>query len=695
MVARKDPSVGNILLYEYLATKRTPIFLQRNLIRFLRTNQHILSGGNAEDFPEDNYISRRHWNPPSRDLLCQMVERANLQGSFVLDLQKLVPLTKLNPVKASLVQSHTKRARQALLAHCRIKITVHRNDGQKVFGPANFEATLHGEPRTREVTFAMERITISHDELFTTAASKCRLSLTLNFASESDAKDVYAYMGLDKVLSCLTRLEAKQGNIIDMAYAKATLRLVDHANDPILGLDVAMGRAETPKESILESYSRHTRSFRHAQASTAPLDTLFRVTYVWRHDNDRQQEVRGLSCHQNRCGRTVRNTKELMMHLRNTHYMHEYVCGKEELDENGLCHYTITCTLLNADTTHRASDRTDDPRDYLVEAPDEIFDLDKSLRGDLSWENTARQSQHLRPPNLRAKTNQKRGPPSGPRRKLPGAVVARPTNDRRTYIVPEAPPNVVFFRSVTKQPLMAGDAISESDDELDEAWLQQRKCAEIEQEHVSEDTKQFLKAFDIFIGNENLESDVHLGDSVVRFAREHAILLRDAAVFENFQKKLESLSADNIISREVKDGCVDIVRSNEPVPRSLRLSQSLPDLQVRASGSSISSTQRRIARPHKDRKGKAKALQCTDVEQKLSMEAVDPPFDQCYCGEDALSSCSLPNSPAISCSSIHCIRRTFHVVCIEKQTGSSLDQSSYRQRTWTCDDCKGVSTIGS
>jgi hypothetical protein len=94
MSGRQHKFSGNVLLYDYLSFKRTPVFLNRNLTRALRVHQHNLEHGNTHDFSGPDHERRRTWKPPSWDDLDDMVEQQDLQGSFVLEIHGLRPLNE-------------------------------------------------------------------------------------------------------------------------------------------------------------------------------------------------------------------------------------------------------------------------------------------------------------------------------------------------------------------------------------------------------------------------------------------------------------------------------------------------------------------------------------------------------------------------------------------------------------------------
>jgi hypothetical protein len=266
--------------------------------------------------------------------------------------------------------------------------------------------------------------------------------------------------------------------------------------------------------------------------------------------------------------------------------------------------------------------------------------------------------------------------------------------EKTQYPVPPAPSGVTFFRSASRRPLKEGEYISESDDEVDDMWIKQRKSAEFDKESsISDSFKRFLKIFDLHMWKEQLQSNLHAGDALVRFTRENCDRIWEEQIFEPFKEKVDQLLEDNIISEEVHVGCLDIVETAKPNPveEGNNISQQLADLAVRHSshdslyedppslrglGREAHSTAKPARKKKVDKgKGKARVTETGhltpitadsdgDLEMReatLSTEIasrankhqhtqVSPPYDLCVCGQDAQS--STRKAPMIACSNM-------------------------------------------
>jgi hypothetical protein len=178
--------------------------------------------------------------------------------------------------------------------------------------------------------------------------------------------------------------------------------------------------------------------------------------------------------------------------------------------------------------------------------------------------------------------------------KRPDQVQSRPRRAKKAYVVPEAPKGVTFFRSVSKRPLQPGEVISESEDEQDEGWLHRLKDATIDKSSRPDASKRFLKVFDCFMHKENLQSDMHMADSLIRFARECGARIWRDEIFDEFKSKLNELLTEKIISIKVRDKALEIVLEQETI-----------------------------------------AQERTELSRRVSQLDVEPPYDLCYCGKDA------------------------------------------------------------
>jgi hypothetical protein len=237
--------------------------------------------------------------------------------------------------------------------------------------------------------------------------------------------------------------------------------------------------------------------------------------------------------------------------------------------------------------------------------------------------------------------------------------------------------------------------------------MYRRKHAEIDKAGLPEASRRFLKVFDDFMHEENLQADMHVGGSIIRFARGRGVQIwRDNIMWE-FVKKLNELLKEDVISsavywkaletvseqkvgiqednelsqrQETPLGPADYEAKNRPA-KEIGFNpeyQTCPSLN-RADGMyhSVYGTNKDLA-PKNGRKSKDETIVAEtgyltpingDLDGDVNMseasleilaeslrttqdedEDVDPPYDLCYCGADASTAPGI--SPVIACTNI-------------------------------------------
>lgn len=686
MIGRRDRYSGNILLYHYLKNKRAPIFLNRNLTLAFRVHQH-LSHGDLDTFSRLDYDLRPVWKPPSWDQLDDMMETEKSSGSFVLEVHGIsVPHGKPQLEGSDIARA--KKARVLLRIKCHVRVSIFPQSSDRPCTSLSQDAILQADNKysSGAVSIESDPIIIGSDTLAShsdhpISASSFKMALSVSFISGDEAEEFYRYLGLRDITIPPTRLSTVYRNILQCPPGKTTLHLADHAKKLAFEMEVRMYWADTAGSSILARWNKDLRNTElHPQSyPTPPLDsghtTQYRLSFVYGTEIIHKS---GLVCPHDGCRRQkTTDILDLRMHLFSWHDHFSYQAKQESIDEDGIEHWRFESEVADHKADQRASDRADEPFDVRVLAPEQPFDRQRHLDGDDDFHRTARLEKLGKYIGTRGKTVAL--PPVHLRRKPPDKVLAVPTKTKKTYRVPKAPPGITFFRSVTKQPLQAGDIISESDDELDLGWLQLRKNAEIDKESVSEPRKCFLKIYDAFIQKENLQSDFHAGDTIIRFAREKGWLICQEEILDELKTKLDELVEDGIISSHVHTACLEIVRSSKAnAQEGNELSQRLAGLDVHSADTRSAKTDNPNVRKTRKGKGKAQVTDTghltpitadsdgdlemreaalnhgadTDVQRSKPDEHV--PYDECYCGEDALSSYGA--SPIIACRGIvsHC-----------------------------------------
>ncbi|KAF1844947.1 uncharacterized protein K460DRAFT_376497 [Cucurbitaria berberidis CBS 394.84] len=581
---------------------------------------------------------------------------------------------------------------------------------------------------TDRLTIKPETLSISGDPKTLKLDEAYKMMLSINFIYQSEAEDLYRFMGVENAAkNAHTRLATLFKDILECPDGTTILPLKDRRQQLKFGIEVSMYWTSTRGRSILSTHNEQIRI--GAQPNfypTPPASTetaRHELTFVYAnkkiHRSDLGCPYEAEGCHR----RPHKSIDALRMHMDGLHNNFRHRAVQERVDENGVEHWRFECEVSENRTGQRASDRADEPFDVRVMPPPRPFDRRQYLsEGNDDYQREARLERSTRHPGSKTAVNL----PTNTRtaRKLPECVQERPAREKKTYSVPRAPPGVTYFRSRSKRPLKEGESISESDDEVDTEWIALRKRAEDRKNNLLSDTaRRFLNVFDRFMQDESIHADIHAGDAIVRFARGNGAWLWQEQVFQEFQTKLDELLEDDIISKEVHAASLEFVEGQKPAEReAYEISQRFAGLDVQHTQTRLipasNSVANRTRKSQNDKKAKAKAIGnghltqiTTDSDGDVQMRGAslhnhpdpettlqggdadaEPPYDLCLCGTDALISRA---SAVIVCDGIDCIRRYFHPECIEKYAKSPVRELNPKQHRWTCDDCQDISETAS
>jgi hypothetical protein len=604
MPGRQDRFSGNILLYDYLSRKRAPVFLDRNLTQILDAHEDLLRGNVRSGCRKPDFDFRSQWEPPSSDQLDIIMARENYKGTFVLEVHSIALQDGQTALHADRDHNPANKVRVLLRLSSTIRVSIIPPSDVPGIGSFDREAVLKGADRShQEASVDMNPIILKPRD-FSTELGKIgihdmyRMMLSINFASQVDAQELYSYLGLTEETA--TYLSTSYPNILECPPDKITLPLKAAGKPLGIGIQISMyWNSTAPGDSILATHNRNLRSTiePHSSYPTPPRDLIprFKLTYVYGNETLERSDLVCLHCSR---GKKLKEIRDLEMHLNAWHDNFAYQLISEGIDTNGVAHWRFVSEVADSKADQRASDRSDEPRDVRVLAPDRPFDKRRFLEGDNGYQRAARVEKQLK--ITRRKPPVDIVPIPAPRqRKRPEDIQERPQKQKKTFVVPKAPHGITFFRSLSKRPLQPGEEISESDDELDEGWMYLRKHAEIDKDISSEPARRFLKLFDDFMHDESIHADMHAGDAIIRFARHRSPIWHDDLIHE-FRKKLDELLEDDVISKDVHDTAIEIVNAQKTsTAEGNELSHRLAQLEVQ----------------HE--------------------EDIDPPYDKCYCGEDA------------------------------------------------------------
>ena len=237
------------------------------------------------------------------------------------------------------------------------------------------------------------------------------------------------------------------------------------------------------------------------------------------------------------------------------------VGNRQKIDVEVLVDVTDTFSV-------KASSNVLDEREMNWQKPQTLFDLEAFLKGNKTWigQENKRKSQ-LVPPrptlgNIRSISG------DSAQNEIPVAIRSRnadevpnlPAPDRQKFAVPGAPPDIKFFRLTVKRPLREGEYISESDDEMDENWLLQKHNDTIESfSDMSHSEKRFIQHYDRHMLDENLSSNLHFREALIRFCRLNKHWLQERDMRVEFHKNAARLLLQGLISPQLLRDCAKII----------------------------------------------------------------------------------------------------------------------------------------
>lgn len=701
MVGGQNKFCGNILLYDYLSSKRAPVFLNRNLTRAFRVHQHLLQHGSTENFP--GHELRHTWQKKSFylswDSLDEMIESEKASGSFVLQIHGIKSLGSREQ------EGHAaKKTRIFLRAKSDLRVKIIQQSGNHAsFALPSQKATLEGVSRdnNRSVSVETAQVAVRPEDLSDVAGQQTltgtyMMLINIDLQTQSEAEDLYGHLSCDSKShnDFATHLSTTWKNILECPRGRTILPLKDWQKQVGFGLEVSMYWSRTKGDTVLTSHNQILRkttllqSFLTPESDKGGVLRKYKLTFVYANESLERQ---GLICPHEGCQRRKHiDIDDLRMHLDAWHDYFQYRAFKEGVDDQGQEKWRFECEVSDHRADQRASAKADEPFDIRQVAPPQPFDRRRYLdAGNDDFQRLSRLDK--RTVNNKVMVPNSFRKPSPPRRKPPDQVKDRPLRKKVSYPVPKAPQGVVFVRSCSRRPLITGEYISESDDEVDETWIELRQSAEFEKsKELTDEMRRFLKAFDSFTRDEHLQSDIHLGETLVRFLQAKGTWIWEANVYEAVCVKLEELMQADIISEEVRSWCVQHLKTKKPHMEQSReatdmagqlerlevFSSAKDDLYKEPTPPRTSSTENSMTSlsPANDAlkvqryksfdtaKGKARITDTGnltpitadsdgDIEMRREMLAVEatnsihetnkqevPPYDLCLCGEDAQTS---------------------------------------------------------
>ena len=222
----------------------------------------------------------------------------------------------------------------------------------------------------------------------------------------------------------------------------------------------------------------------------------------------------------------------------------------------------------------KSSNNVLDQREMNWQKPQTLFDLEAFLKGDETWIGKDNKSNNRLNPTRPTLGNTPSNSGDSAPTEIPIVIQSRPADevpdlplpDRKKFAVPAAPPGIKFFRLTVKRPLREGEYISESDDEMDGNWLLQKHNDTIESfSDMSQSEKRFIQLYDRHMLEENLSSNLHFREALVRFCRLNRNLLRAPDMNKEFYKNAARLLMQGLISPQLYRECANIIGVKQPI----------------------------------------------------------------------------------------------------------------------------------
>ncbi|KAL9118521.1 MAG: hypothetical protein Q9187_004933 [Circinaria calcarea] len=267
-----------------------------------------------------------------------------------------------------------------------------------------------------------------------------------------------------------------------------------------------------------------------------------------------------------------KNLDAYHFHLINSHDLFKFklICEATSTD-TGQQHMKVEVRVDVVDSYRaRAASNLPDDREMRWERPKSLFDIEAYLLGDESWlgnkSTIGRNARHVvlsgvqQPENLALRVNLKPSKSMLVEPRPPASIPDLPVPNRLRHRVPHAPSGIQYFRSTVKRALQEGEWLTESDDEIDESWLLQKHEDTIESfRDISDPEKEFIKRYDSHMLRENLSSNVHLSEAMIRFCRLNRKFLKRKDMKTEFHKKAATLILHNVIKPSIVRACMQII----------------------------------------------------------------------------------------------------------------------------------------
>lgn len=346
MVKQQESFEGNLLFYDYLLTKRQPVFLQRNLEVALHAHQQELETGDWLLPPPPTAIDRSLWRPPSLDSVNAIMRSRKEQEAFVVEVIGIEPL-KLD---RSPVSRPPRKKAPFFITHVDVDISLL----DPISGFASHTSTRTNvkmagvnSEKGKVISLDMSDVDISLDKIVRPTpgtrsngpiGSKVgpkpwNLRITIKFRNAKDAKDFHSQMSPTSSSGqsdAPMHLVMQRNNILQCPPKPEVYPFTAAGGKKLnMGLKVSMYWRASRDESILATHNRRLRSSSVASPQMMPPPDLPRPTQyelIYTLSGKTIRKRRLFCPHQPCMHRDFRDIDHLRKHLDSMHDLFKYHC---------------------------------------------------------------------------------------------------------------------------------------------------------------------------------------------------------------------------------------------------------------------------------------------------------------------------------------------------------------------------------
>jgi hypothetical protein len=271
------------------------------------------------------------------------------------------------------------------------------------------------------------------------------------------------------------------------------------------------------------------------------------------------------------CANSHSSLNDLAFHLRMTHDSWKFTLRRSNTQRAAF--------FLKLAKQGSSIPMLEQSRTFQLSLPRTQFDLEKFINGDESWTKARKGPLHdYLPERLQEQFSSSSSSPYESRQSSPNTschtdddpepqkyIPKMAIRSRKIFYVPNS--NKPLFDTVTKQVLVPGAEISNSDEETDENWLHQKhRDVIMDFTDVTAEEKDYIVHWNSFIMKQQLTCETYLPDAVLEFVDTNKFWFEQKKYRKReLAKTLESFIMRGVVTEECFDKCIDILKEAEKV----------------------------------------------------------------------------------------------------------------------------------